>query len=137
MDLRKGLGFRWRILLLALRGTRAPFNGRVSFRGRGSRVSGLSCIAGRVVRHRGVGVEERGMEQKIYRERNRAWNRVWKKRFGDGSVIKVDEVAFGQGRALVNCKGDVIRTGFVYGNSARACVFRGSAYRGAGVAHKE
>lgn len=40
------------------------------------------------------------MEQKIYRERNRAWNRVWKKRFGDGSVIEADEVAFGQGKTL-------------------------------------
>lgn len=40
------------------------------------------------------------MEQKIYRERNRAWNREWKKRFGDGSVIEADEVAFGQGKTL-------------------------------------
>jgi hypothetical protein len=40
------------------------------------------------------------MEQKIYRERNRAWNRAWKKRFGDGSVIEADEVAFGQGKTL-------------------------------------
>lgn len=63
-----------------------------------SRVNGLSGIAWRVVRHRGV--EERGMEQKIYRERNRAWNREWKKRFGDGSVIEADEVAFGQGKTL-------------------------------------
>ena len=62
------------VLPLALRGTRAPFNGRLVLSGRGSRVSGLGGITGRVVRHRGV--EERGMEQKIYRERNRAWNRA-------------------------------------------------------------
>lgn len=37
---------------LVLRGTRAPFNGRLVLRGRGSQVSGLSGIAGRVVRHR-------------------------------------------------------------------------------------
>lgn len=75
-----------------------PFRGRLFLGGRGSRVIGLSGIAWRVVRHRGV--EERGMEQKIYRERNRAWNREWKKRFGDGSVIEADEVAFGQGKTL-------------------------------------
>ena len=55
-----------------------------------SRVNGLSGIAWRVVRHRGV--EERGMEQELYRLRNLSWNRAWEKRFGDGSVIGVNEV---------------------------------------------
>ena len=41
------------------------------------------------------------MEQKIYRERNCAWNRAWAKRFGDGSVIEAEEIAFGQGKELV------------------------------------
>ena len=65
------------------------------------------------------------MEKGIHKKQNLAWNQAWQKRFGDGSVIEAEEIAFGQGRALV------------YGNSARACVFWGSAYRGAGVAHKE
>lgn len=40
------------VLSLALRWTRVPFNGRLVISGRGSQVSGLSGIAGRVVRHR-------------------------------------------------------------------------------------
>lgn len=32
------------------------------------------------------------MEQELYRLRNLSWNRAWEKRFGDGSVIGVNEV---------------------------------------------
>lgn len=40
------------------------------------------------------------MEKGIHKKQNLAWNRAWEKRFGDGSVIEADEVAFGQGKTL-------------------------------------
>lgn len=36
------------------------------------------------------------MEQELYRLRNLSWNRAWEKRFGDGSVIGVNEVVTDQ-----------------------------------------
>lgn len=41
------------------------------------------------------------MEKGIHKKQNLAWNQAWQKRFGDGSVIEAEEIAFGQGRALV------------------------------------
>lgn len=40
------------------------------------------------------------MEKEIHKKQNLAWNRAWEKRFGDGSIIEAEEVAFGHGRAL-------------------------------------
>lgn len=63
------------------------------------------------------------MEQKIYRERNRAWNRVWKKRFGDGSVIGVNEVVTEQQAEIL--LSDIKRAGVSFVAVPRGIVFNG------------
>lgn len=40
------------------------------------------------------------MEKGIHKKQNLAWNQAWQKRFGDGSVIEAEEIAFGQGRVI-------------------------------------
>lgn len=42
------------------------------------------------------------MEQELYRLRNLSWNRAWEKRFGDGSVIGVNEVLTEQAEILLS-----------------------------------
>lgn len=62
------------------------------------------------------------MEEEIYTEQNRAWNRAWEKRFGDGSVIEADEVAFGQGKELTE---ELLKAEVLFGVIPRGLVFTG------------
>lgn len=89
-----------------------PFRGRLFLGGRGSRVNGLS----------GIGNKERGMEQELYSVRNLAWNRAWQKRFGDGSVIGVDEVLTEQAEILLS---GIKRAGVSFVAVPRGIVFNG------------
>lgn len=73
------------------------------------------------------------MEKGIHKKQNLAWNQAWQKRFGDGSVIEAEEIAFGQGRALVK---EMLSAQVSFTVIPRGLVFLGgSAYRGAGVAY--
>lgn len=62
------------------------------------------------------------MEKAIHKKQNRAWNRAWETRFGDGSVIEADEVAFGQGKELTE---ELLKAEVSFGVIPRGLVFTG------------
>lgn len=63
------------------------------------------------------------MEQELYSVRNLAWNRAWQKRFGDGSVIGVNEVVTEQ-QAEILLSG-IKRAGVSFVAVSRGIVFNG------------
>jgi hypothetical protein len=63
------------------------------------------------------------MEQELYSVRNLAWNRAWQKRFGDGSVIGVNEVVTEQ-QAEILLSG-IKRAGVSFVAVPRGIVFNG------------
>lgn len=65
------------------------------------------------------------MEQELYRLRNLSWNRAWEKRFGDGSVIGVNEVVTEQ-QAEILLSG-IKRAGVSFVVVPRGLVFDGGA----------
>lgn len=63
------------------------------------------------------------MEQELYSVRNLAWNRAWQKRFGDGSVIGVNEVVTEQQAEIL--LSDIKRAGVSFVAVPRGIVFNG------------
>lgn len=68
------------------------------------------------------GIGEAEMEKAIHKKQNRAWNRAWETRFGDGSVIGVNEVLTEQAEILLS---DIKRAGVSFVAVLRGIVFNG------------
>ena len=62
------------------------------------------------------------MEKGIHKKQNLAWNQAWQKRFGDGSVIGVNDVLTEQAEILLS---GIKRAGVSFVAVPRGIVFNG------------